>query len=55
MNSSSDERHKELIIVARTVRARGLKGELVADLFTDFPERFEPDLPVAGCRAEWRI
>src|SRR6267142_1046972 len=30
-----------LTIVARTVRARGLKGELVADLLTDFPERFE--------------
>ena len=41
MNPSSEESHKELIIVARTVRARGLKGELVADLLTDFPERFE--------------
>jgi 16S rRNA processing protein RimM len=41
MNPSSEESYKELIIVARTVRARGLKGELVADLLTDFPERFE--------------
>lgn len=41
MNSLSEESHKELIIVARAVRARGLKGELVADLLTDFPERFE--------------
>jgi 16S rRNA processing protein RimM len=41
MNPSSEESHKGLIIVARTVRARGLKGELVADLLTDFPERFE--------------
>src|SRR2546425_13140939 len=41
MNPSSEESHKELIIVARTVRPRGLKGELVADLLTDFPERFE--------------
>jgi 16S rRNA processing protein RimM len=41
MNSSSEENHNELIIVARTVRTRGLKGELVADLLTDFPERFE--------------
>ena len=41
MNQSSEESHKELIIVARTVRARGLKGELVADLLTDFPERFK--------------
>lgn len=41
MNSPSEESHKGLIIVARTVRTRGLKGELVADLLTDFPERFE--------------
>ena len=31
----------ELIAIARTVRTRGLRGELVADLLTDFPERFE--------------
>jgi 16S rRNA processing protein RimM len=31
----------ELVIVARAVRTRGLKGELVAELLTDFPERFE--------------
>lgn len=30
-----------LISVAKAVRTRGLKGELVADLLTDFPERFE--------------
>ena len=30
-----------LVIVARAVRTRGLKGELVADLLTDFPDRFE--------------
>jgi 16S rRNA processing protein RimM len=41
MNSPSEESHKELIIVARAVKTRGLKGELVADLLTDFPERFE--------------
>ena len=41
MNPSSEENHKELIIVARAVKVRGLKGELVADLLTDFPERFE--------------
>jgi len=29
-----------LVVVARAVRTRGLKGELVADLLTDFPERF---------------
>lgn len=31
----------ELVVIAKTVRTRGLKGELVADLLTDFPERFE--------------
>jgi 16S rRNA processing protein RimM len=41
MNSRSEESSEELIIVARTVKTRGLKGELVADLLTDFPERFE--------------
>lgn len=39
--SAPDEESKELIFVARTVRTRGLRGELVADLLTDFPERFE--------------
>ncbi|MEP6788233.1 MAG: ribosome maturation factor RimM [Acidobacteriota bacterium] len=31
----------ELVAVARVVRPRGLKGEVVADILTDFPERFE--------------
>ncbi|HEX8649873.1 MAG TPA: ribosome maturation factor RimM [Pyrinomonadaceae bacterium] len=31
----------DLVAVARAVRTRGLRGELVADLLTDFPERFE--------------
>jgi 16S rRNA processing protein RimM len=31
----------ELVAVAKIARARGLRGELVADLLTDFPERFE--------------
>ena len=29
------------VIVAKAVRGKGLKGELVAELLTDFPERFE--------------
>jgi len=28
-------------VVAHIVKTRGLRGELVADLLTDFPERFE--------------
>lgn len=31
----------ELVVIARAVRPRGLKGEIVAELLTDFPERFE--------------
>jgi len=31
----------DLVAVARAVKTRGLRGELVAELLTDFPERFE--------------
>ncbi|HKO61697.1 MAG TPA: ribosome maturation factor RimM [Pyrinomonadaceae bacterium] len=48
MNTPGDARAQELIIVARMVRTRGLKGELVAELLTDFPERFEGLTTVLG-------
>ena len=32
---------EELIAVARVVKVRGLRGEVAAELLTDFPERFE--------------
>jgi 16S rRNA processing protein RimM len=32
---------EELVAIAKTTRTRGLKGELVAEMLTDFPERFE--------------
>jgi 16S rRNA processing protein RimM len=32
---------EDLVVIARIVRTRGLRGEVVADLLTDFPERFE--------------
>lgn len=32
---------EELVAVAKAVKTRGLRGELVAELLTDFPERFE--------------
>jgi 16S rRNA processing protein RimM len=38
---SGDGATDELVIVARAVKTRGLRGELVADLLTDFPERFD--------------
>ncbi|HEV2706226.1 MAG TPA: ribosome maturation factor RimM [Pyrinomonadaceae bacterium] len=31
----------ELVIVARAVKVRGVRGEVAAELLTDFPERFE--------------
>ncbi|MDQ1729149.1 MAG: rRNA processing protein RimM [Pyrinomonadaceae bacterium] len=40
MKTGQEESADDLIIVARAVRTRGLKGELVADVLTDFPERF---------------
>ena len=32
---------EDLILVAHIVKTRGLRGEVVADLLTDFPDRFE--------------
>jgi len=31
----------DLIVVAHVVKVRGLRGEVVAEILTDFPERFE--------------
>jgi 16S rRNA processing protein RimM len=31
----------ELVAVARVAKARGVRGEVAADILTDFPERFE--------------
>lgn len=31
----------DLVAIAKIVKARGLRGELSADLLTDFPERFD--------------
>ena len=31
----------DLVVIARAVRTHGLKGEIVAELLTDFPERFD--------------
>ena len=36
-----DASASELVVIARAVKPRGLKGEIVAELLTDFPERFE--------------
>jgi 16S rRNA processing protein RimM len=36
-----DNNSEDLIVVAHIVKTRGLRGEVVADLLTDFPDRFE--------------
>ncbi len=38
----------DLVAIARVTRPRGLKGEVVCDLLTDFPERFEGLESVTG-------
>ncbi len=42
----------ELIVVAHIVKVRGLRGEVVADLLTDFPDRFENLKSLIGISAE---
>jgi 16S rRNA processing protein RimM len=37
----ADAGSSELVVIARAVKPRGLRGEIVAELLTDFPERFE--------------
>src|ERR1700682_2066837 len=39
--SNRDGGTEDLVVVARVARTRGLRGEVVADLSTDFPERFD--------------
>ena len=46
--SLPSENRDDLIIVARAVRTRGLKGELVAEVLTDFPERFQDVAELTG-------
>jgi 16S rRNA processing protein RimM len=40
MSEELSEAAEPVVAVARAVKTRGLKGELVAELLTDFPERF---------------
>jgi 16S rRNA processing protein RimM len=40
MSGEETQQADDLVAVAKIVRTRGLRGELVADLLTDFPERF---------------
>lgn len=40
MNEDQRDNVDELVVVARAVKPRGLKGEILADMLTDFPDRF---------------
>jgi len=48
MNTQGEKSLEAMITVARATRTRGLKGEIVADLLTDFPERFDSVTRVFG-------
>lgn len=39
---------EELIAIAKVAKTRGLRGEVVAELLTDFPERFDGLVDVTG-------
>lgn len=39
--STDSEQLTDLVAVARVAKPRGIKGEVVADLLTDFPDRFD--------------
>ena len=39
--SAESDKVDDLVAVARVVRTRGLRGEVVAELLTDFPDRFD--------------
>lgn len=41
MNGAEDLDRMELVAVARAAKVRGVRGEIAADLLTDFPERFK--------------
>jgi len=44
--------NSELVVIARITKPRGLKGEVVANLLTDFPARFEGLENVTGVLAD---
>ena len=37
---SAEDRDGDLVLLARLVRTQGRHGEILADILTDFPERF---------------
>ena len=43
---------EDLVAIAKVVKPRGLRGEVVADVLTDFPDRFEGLENVSGLSAD---
>jgi len=37
---SAEDRDRDFVLLARLVRTQGRHGELIADILTDFPDRF---------------
>ena len=52
---TEDVREDDLISVARIARPQGHRGEVIADLLTDFPERFARLGRVYVKRADGRL
>lgn len=46
---------EDLVVIAKLVKTRGLRGELVADLLTDFPERFDDLKKVFAVKPDGKI
>jgi 16S rRNA processing protein RimM len=42
----------DLVAIAKVAKSRGLRGEVVAELLTDFPERFDGLVDVTGTFAD---
>ena len=45
---------EELVAIAKVVKPRGLRGEVVAEVLTDFPDRFDGLEQVIGVSADGR-
>jgi len=52
--SGEAETGEDYVVVARILRTRGLRGEVVAEILTDFPERFDDTRELTMLDAEGR-
>ena len=39
---------EDLVAIAKVAKTRGLRGEVIAELLTDFPERFDGLVDIIG-------